>query len=340
MTTNDNGLSDGNKHRDVLPSKRIPLIGLPANAFQHPLDRKATGALKAIKGFDWLVRKYIEYQVEGKERAWNLGSNVRIGPRQVPTLYGMLREACDVLDVPEPELYVSQGDVNAHASGHDHPYIVLNSGLLDLLNDDEIMAVIAHELGHIKCGHVLYYQMAIALANGVWETLSRVAGDLTLGIGSIVVEGIESAIEVALLAWQQQSELSADRAALLVMQDSRPCVSMLMKLAGGSRRWSDHMDPEQFLNQARAYREGLDRTALGEMYRHQAHGNKIHPACVERARALDEWIGSQEYNDILAGRYPKSVAPSGGGDTCPTCEALNEAGDRFCVLCGTPLMTH
>jgi Zn-dependent protease with chaperone function len=334
---------NGEGVKAVLPSKRLPLIGLPASAFQHPLDRKATSALKALKGFDWFVRKFIEYGVERFMRAENLGSNVRVGPRQLSKMYSMLREACDVLDVPEPELYLGQGGVNAETSGNDHPYIVVFTGLLEVTNEDELMAVIAHELGHIKCGHVLYRVMARAMGSQIGPfcrgALTELASGLTLGIGGAVIDTLESAIERALLVWSQRSELSADRAALLVMQDSRPCVSMLMKLAGGSRRWADQMDPEQFLNQARAYQEGLDRSTLDRFYRYMAHHDLDHPVAVERARELDEWIDSVEYNDILAGRYPKTSAPS-AGDVCPTCEAQNEAGDRFCVLCGTPLRTH
>ena len=40
---------------------RVPLKDLPPTAFQHPLDRQATENLKKIKGFDWLVGKFIEY---------------------------------------------------------------------------------------------------------------------------------------------------------------------------------------------------------------------------------------------------------------------------------------
>lgn len=101
-----------------------------------------------LKGFDWLVAKFIEYGAERFEYAINIGS--RVGPRQLPRFYEMLRACCAVLDVPEPELYVGQGGVNAFTAGNTNPYIVLETGLLDVLDEAEILAVIAHELGHIK----------------------------------------------------------------------------------------------------------------------------------------------------------------------------------------------
>ena len=318
---------DGRNYPVALSSQRIRLTGLAAAAFQHPLDQQATASLKAIKGFDWLVGKFIEYGVERAEYVTNIGSNIRVGPRQLSKIYGMLQECCAILEVAEPELYVKQGIVNAFTSGHNNPYIILQTALLDVMNDDEIMAVIAHELGHIKCGHVLYWTMARLIG-----PLMAFVGQMTMGLGSILGAGIET----ALLAWQRTSELSADRAALLTTQDPRPCVSMLMKLSGGTRRWE--LDPEQFLNQARSYGEGLDQSNLDRVYRFLGRGG-THPPCVERARALDEWITSREYRALLAGTYRDTTVPS-DWQCCPTCSIHVEHGVKFCPKCGTPLRTH
>jgi Zn-dependent protease with chaperone function len=151
---------------EIVPSgtKRVLLSGLPASEFQHDLDRQDTEQLKKIKGFDLLVAKFIEYGIERKKYVINMGNSLRVGPRQMPRLHEMLRECCAILDMPEPELYVAEGGVNASTSGHNHPYIVLRTGLLELMDDDEVMYVIAHELGHIKCGHVLYKVMAGQIA--------------------------------------------------------------------------------------------------------------------------------------------------------------------------------
>src|SRR5262245_48663851 len=102
--------------------KRVPLTGLPASAFQHPLDRQATENLKKIKGFDWLVKKYIEFGIERIEYVNHIGGAVRVGPKQLSKYYAMLLECCSILDVPEPELYVMQGGVNAYTSGHNNPF--------------------------------------------------------------------------------------------------------------------------------------------------------------------------------------------------------------------------
>ena len=60
-----------------------------------------------------------------------------------------------------PELYVSQTPVfNAGAYGVDDPFIVLHSAALELLDDDELRVLLAHEMGHVVSGHALYRTIA------------------------------------------------------------------------------------------------------------------------------------------------------------------------------------
>lgn len=314
-------------------TKRIPLKGLSSNIFQHPLDRQATENLKKLKGFDWLAKKFVEYGIERIEYVRHIGGCIRIGPKQMTKQYQMLLECCHILDVAEPELYVKQGGVQAYTSGHTHPFIVLETGLLELMEDDnEVMAIIAHELGHIKCGHVLYKTMARGI-----KPLLEMVGKATLGVGAVV----GASIEAGLSAWDRRSELSADRAALLAMQDVNPCVMFLMKLAGGTERHVTQLDPEQFLNQARAYQEGLDNKMSDRFYRFIANVGATHPFAVERARALDEWAHSSEYSDILAGKYlhPNLPVPA-RMLSCPTCRKSVPPQSMFCSNCGTPLNFH
>src|SRR5437588_6280009 len=163
------------------PQARRRFPGLDPSLLQHPYDRAALGALQKVPGLDIVVRKFIELFPERVAYILNVAQTVRVSKLQCPQLYTQLQEACTILDVPEPELYVAQHPVpNAITSGHDHPYIILTTGLLDLLNEDETLAVVAHELGHIKSGHVLYKTMARCIS-----LLLSIVGDLTLGIGRL-----------------------------------------------------------------------------------------------------------------------------------------------------------
>src|SRR5579884_922797 len=223
--------------------RRFP--GLDPVVLQHPYDRAALGALQKVPGLDIVVRKFIELFPERVAYIQNVAQTVRASQAQCPQLYAQLREACAILDVPEPELYVAQNPIpNAATSGHDHPYIILTTGLLDLMNEDEIMAVIAHELGHIKSGHVLYKTMAAAISQ-----LIQLVGDLTLGIGRLV--GLS--LEAALREWDRMAEFSADRAALLAVQNPQVLLSLMMKMAGGTLFQRNEMNVAEFLQQAELY---------------------------------------------------------------------------------------
>ena len=310
----------------VPTTKRVELKGIDAKAFQHPLDRQAIEQVKKIKGFDTFMNKFIEYGFERMEYVLNIASSVRVGPKQFPKLYEMLQESCVVLDVPQPQLYVCQGGINAFTSGAGNPYIVLETGLLDLMDDDEVMAVIAHELGHIKCQHVLFK----AMARGVGFASAVVAEMSIPGLGLILIKPIE----IGLMSWDRRSELTADRASLLVLQEARPCIAMLMKLAGGSTRACGPDGPRRVSEQVRSYGEDMDRNTTDRVYRFLAGMYKgTHPFAIERAKALNDWIDSPEFEQILAGNYMKEAQPVKDGK-CSKCGQFVQQGFVFCAGCG------
>jgi Zn-dependent protease with chaperone function len=223
------------------------------------------------------------------------------------------------LDIyPEPTLYVNQNPlVNSYALGHEHPYIVVNTGLLDLLNETELRTVLAHELGHIKCDHTILIQMAL-WAMGAASFL----GDITFGIGNVISTGLI----FAFYEWRRKAELSADRAALLVMDEINPILQTMMKLAGGSYKYSHEVSLTEFIRQADQYRE-LDQDSLNQLYKFLIYngGNGAfltHPFPVERLRYLQEWANSQEYQQIRQGNYQRTNTQ--GSVEVPFTETENE----------------
>ena len=319
-------------------------------ALQHPYDRAALGALQRVPVLDIAVRKFIELFPERVAYIQNVAQTVRVTTSQCPQLYTQLREACAVLDVREPELYVAQYPVpNAYTSGHDHPYIVVTTGLLDLMNEEEVLAVIAHELGHIKSGHVLYKTMARGIG-----FLLTIIGDMTLGIGRLVGHTLEA----SLLEWDRKSEFTADRSSLLVVQDPQVMLSLMMKFAGGTLFQKNMMDPREFIKQADLY-EDVDANLLDRIYKMLLVSAVNHPLTIVRTREILNWSESREYKDILEGRYPRTPSTNGSsprGNTgsgpkgthttatpshasephlirCPPC-GREQTIQRFCSLCG------
>lgn len=283
-------------------SDRVIHKALSPTAFQHPLDKAATENLRKVRGFDWLMAKFMEYGVEKIDHMRFAANCIKVSERQYPMLYNMMVEAATILDMPIPDMYVMQYDmVNAFTYGHNSPYIVIYSGLLELMNEDEIMAVIAHELGHIKCSHVLYNQMAQFAAPLTSSMLESIPA-----FGSIIKKGFDGAIQIAFMTWSRRSELSADRAALLVMQDPEPCISMLAKLAGGTQFLKEELCLESFIEQAQAYDVNESNSNVDRLYRLLLLLDQTtHPFPVERARFLNDWVDSIEFDQILDGNYER-----------------------------------
>ncbi len=277
--------------------------GISSEAFKHPLDRQAEQALRSVPGFDIVARTFVEYLYERPQQVFLMGNNIKAGPRQYSTLYGIFRECLRDLDMTnEPILYVNQNPmVNSYALGHEKPYIVVNTALMDLLTEAELRTVIAHELGHIKCDHTILISMAIWVMGA-----ASLLGELTLGLGNIISNGLI----FAFYEWRRKAELSADRAALLVMDDLNPIMTSMMKMAGGSVKYGHECSIKEFESQADQYRD-LDQDNLNQIYKFLIYngGNGTfltHPFPVERLHYLKDWSKSSEYTEIKRGNYHHS----------------------------------
>jgi Zn-dependent protease with chaperone function len=288
-------MADGVKRKQL---KVFP--GLQAEDFQHPDDVTATQALSAVPGLDTLVSKVMEYGFERVYYLENMAANVRVTPRMFERLHRSLGWGCKILGIEEPELYIQVDPTpNAFTYGHNKPFIVLTSGLVDMLDDEERFFVIAHELGHIKAGHVLYTVMARNIA-----AIVQLIGQATLGLGSLLGQGLV----MALYDWYRKAELTADRAGLLCVQDIEPCIRTFMKLAGGASRLYAEMDQTEFVRQIRAY-EDADRSGLNRAYKVLLTAFRTHPFPILRAKELDAWHGTG-YRDIAG---PRGLLGDGGG---------------------------
>ncbi len=271
---------------------RVRLPDISSRAYEHPADRSALVALRKLTGFDVILRNLAGLFSDRSLRLLFLASSVRASEQQFPQLYQMLLDGAYVLDLPRvPELYITQDPlVNAMAIGTDKPFIVITTGLVDLMDPEEIRFVIGHELGHVLSGHTVYRTMLFYLMS----LAARLALVPLAWVGlKAVIWGLEE--------WHRKSELSCDRAGLLAGQDVPAGRRALMKLAGGAQL--AELSHDEFLEQAREYdavpdvREGLIKLL-------QLQGT-THPFSVVRFAELDRWAAEGEYRDILAGNYPR-----------------------------------
>lgn len=266
---------------------RIPLKGIDASQFRHSLDRDLTSFVRGAP-LSNLAEDAIRASlsiVEQGARLDLLSSSVKVSLQQMPELHKAMEDASSVLDMEVvPELYVqSSSQANAFTlafQGRENkpPIVVVTSALLDRCTNDEIEAIIGHELGHIKCSHSLYLTVG--------------------GLASAPLRGLPvvgSQFEQLLQQWRLAAEYSCDRAALLVAQDVNVVAGAMLKLFAGTARATN---TQAFINQSKDY-EKLLKDANPMVRASIRMQQRTHPLPVKRVAELEKWFNSDEYRSII-----------------------------------------
>jgi Zn-dependent protease with chaperone function len=262
---------------------------LPPQLYEHPSDTSTLDALQHTAGLETLVRKLNSWGFERLLRVQLTGSYLRATPDSFPDLHATLRKACELLDSPViPDLYLAPGDINAFTAGVERPLILLYAGAIDLLTPEELLYVIAHEVGHIKSQHVLYYQIAEFI-----PVIGEIVGAATFGLGEIFSAGLQ----VALLRWKRMSEYTADRAGLLACKDAEVALRTLMKLAGLPAKSYASVNTEDFIAQAREF-QAMDTDKLSTLAKFFSTMGATHPWTVMRAQELLHWVDDGSYERV------------------------------------------
>ncbi len=281
-------------------------------SWEHAADRAALQSLRSVPGFDEVVKKVYAFFGERGIRLLFQADAVRVGATQFPRLNQLYTDVVTTMDWPKrPELYVSQTPfVNAGAYGMDSPFIVINSGALKLLDDDEMRALLGHELGHVMSGHALYHTILALILYVGFSSLPFLAGIALLPV------------RYALLEWFRKSELSSDRAGLLASQDPQAALRMYLKMAGGGDM--KQMDLDAFLEQAKEYEESggpMDR-----IFQILNTLDRSHPFNTLRAAELQRWIEAGNYERIVGGEYTRRGPDA---DKRPVENDIDEAREHY-----------
>lgn len=289
-----------------------------ANDFIHPEDRAALEQMEGIPGFAFVVKKILAIGLETLQYGVNMASTIRLSEKQLPELYRHLPPICQKLGIEEPEFYLQMDPMpNAWTYGDTRIFITITSGLVDMMSDEELDAVIAHECGHILCRHVLYHTIAQWLAKGL-----DVMG--ILGAAALPVK-------YAMLYWYRKSELSADRAASIVTSPRTVAMTMA-RLSGGPQSITSNIDLEEWTKQADKYDIIRNSNTWNKALQIAVIAGLDHPFAAVRVREILKWGNSNQYamlknSKLLTGNYK----------TCPNCGKPINDGWGFCRFCGHKL---
>jgi Zn-dependent protease with chaperone function len=273
------------------------LTGIDSRSWEHPADRAALNALRKVPGFDEVLRAVFGYFGERAVRLAFQANAVRVSANQFPRVHQLWTEVCQTLDSPDVyPVYVTQTPfVNAGAYGMDKPFVIINSGTLSLLNDQELKFVLGHELGHIMSGPVLYRTMVVLLL--------RLAE-----MGFPIVGLAARAVLIAMMEWYRKAELSCDRAGLLAVQEAQPGLTTMLKFAGGGNEQQTNL--AEFIKQAEEYREQGD--LVDQVLKVLNTLDLSHPFPVIRVAEMRSWMETGAYDRILRGEYHRRGEPDPG----------------------------
>lgn len=304
---------------------------LYSTEYEHPFDKDALDRLEKTRGLDLLSKKVLNSGLEKYLFMRHTGDNIRVTASNIPELYNILEKACEILAMDVvPELYIHLDDkIKSMTIGEKRRVIVLSSGAIDLLNNDELLFMLGRELGHIKSNHVLYHMMANSL-----RAVSQVISDISLGIGNL----ISMPLQIALLHWHRMSEFTADRAGLLTCQNIDVAARTLIKIAGLPLKYHGKISVNDFREQAHTF-DDIEESTFDKFIRFAASHDSHQPFTVIRASQLFQWFDKGVYEEVLnRTREPGSM--SNFGCTNRKCPFPFEADELFCRECGTKLVRN
>jgi Zn-dependent protease with chaperone function len=235
--------------------------------------RAQTGTSYAFAGERKLRRGFVGTRpvamaIEATNRLWTdkardeLLREARTAAEDAPRVWSAAKKAAAALKAPLPSVYLAPPSfaVGLTSLGtDDQPYIVLRTDIAQGLTDEELVAAIGHQLGHIQNGHVPYTTTLYYLNHSAF----------------IFVRWMVQPALVALRAWARRAEITCDRAALLASRSVDVTLAAMVKLALGV----DHPDIPGYLS-APPSSSGFGR--FSEMFR-------AHPLLPKRITALREF---------------------------------------------------
>ncbi len=167
-----------------------------------------------------------------------------VDARLAPQLYGIVDALACRAGLPTPRVYlIDNPHPNAFATGRDpdHAAVAVTTGLLGILERDEVAAVLAHELAHVKNRDTLVMTMAATIAGAIsmlanFGLFFRGSGPQNILATLLAVLVAPFAAMIVQLALSRSREYGADRGGAQIHGNPRALASALAKLAGAAQR--------------------------------------------------------------------------------------------------------
>jgi Zn-dependent protease with chaperone function len=227
------------------------------------------------------IARPVTMALEATTRLWRdvartelLGTAVKVTDQQYPRVFEAAKAAGAALRVRVPVVFAAPtSSIKVKVLGtEDAPHLIVNLELAEKLDDTELVAAIAHELGHVQNGHILYTTALHYLSHSA----------------AFFVRWIIQPAIMTLQAWSRRAEVTCDRAALLAVRDLDKTLAAMVRLELGLEKGSA-FNADEYLKAMPDVKKGLGRFA--EMFR-------SHPYVPKRVQALRLFAESALYAQI------------------------------------------
>jgi len=186
----------------------------------------------------------VQYFFSDKLVLWSTGARI-LEKDEYPELHQTVEKLCKEADLPLPKIAIMQSPVpNAFATGRSprHAVVACTDSIMRLLNKEELEAVLAHELAHVKNRDILTMTVAsfiAMIASMIMQSFFFSAvlggrnreggGTIIIWIVSIVVYAVSTLL---ILALSRYREFAADRGSALITKNPKALMSALSKISG------------------------------------------------------------------------------------------------------------
>jgi Zn-dependent protease with chaperone function len=302
--------------------------GIDVSAFQWAADGKAMSALRSVSPLNLAARKISEKV--GRRWIESTFNSVLLSEKQLPHIYIHAVQAARILGMSRmPDIYLSgERPWDCLTFGtDDDSFIVIGSALAGNFRGIEMLFLMAREIGHCRAGHALWKTVVQFFLGEQGPKKGFMAGGVFAALSPSALIG--GAIEMPLLGWARQAEITADRAGLLAVGNEDVARSVLLSWSLKSSYIYKQINVEAWLEQQSA--EDDDFSRLSELTTTST------PYITRRLKLMTDFAKTPELQRWrgLINNYIKQSAPQ---ESAANQTKSNENVLRIkCATCQTPM---
>jgi Zn-dependent protease with chaperone function/phage FluMu protein Com len=264
LSSTENVCSDCGWLRPLFPG-----YTLDRSTFLWAQDGQAMNQLQRISALNAAIRTVSDRV--GRPWIESTFNGIRLGPRQFPDIWHRAVLAARLLGLPHmPDVYISGDQMwNTFTFGTENSaFIILGTAILNNFQNDELLFVLAREMGHCRAGHALWKSVTRFLTGDISIHSGLLANGLLNAISPMKL--IEGTVEMPLMMWARQSEITADRAGLLAVGDEALARNVLLAWSIRSAKLLKQVNIDEWMKQEEESSDHMTRftemTTSSSMY--------------------------------------------------------------------------